>query len=213
MFLGAEALNLVLKLSFARARPELEHPFVNLHTYSFPSGHATVSTAVYGALALVLARRTPSWRTRILIAAAAALVVGVIGFSRLYLGAHFLSDVLAGFDAGFTWLMLCTAAWILYRAHASRADRPARPARSSRPSATSPRCLQDHERDQRTDDRVADRRSQRDHDRARDNAEGDEPVDTGVVAVGDQGRAGEPPPRPQAHVRGQLVADEPDRRP
>lgn len=70
--------------------------------------------AVHGALAVVLARRTSSRRTRILIAAAVALIVAVIGFSRLYLGAHFLSDVLAGFDAGFTWLMLCTPALILY---------------------------------------------------------------------------------------------------
>lgn len=119
-FLGAEAVNLVLKLAFARARPELDHPFVNLHTYSFPSGHATVSVAVYGALALLLARRISSWRARALIVAATALMVGLIGFSRLYLGAHFLSDVLAGFDAGFTWLMACTAGWILYRARASR---------------------------------------------------------------------------------------------
>lgn len=119
-FLGAEALTLGLKLSFARTRPELDHPFVDLHSSSFPSGHATVSTAVYGALAIVLARRTSSWRTRTLIVAAAALVVGVIGFSRLYLGAHFLSDVLAGFDAGFTWLMVCTGAWIIYRARGRR---------------------------------------------------------------------------------------------
>jgi len=131
-FLGAEALNLGLKLLFARERPELDSPFVNLDTYSFPSGHANVSIAVYGAIAILLARRTPSWWARTSIVLAAAFLIALIGFSRLYLGAHFLSDVLAGFDAGFTWLMLCTAIWVAYPARCGLGFRE-----SKRPDSTS----------------------------------------------------------------------------
>lgn len=115
-FLGAEALTLGLKLAFARERPVLDHPFVDLHTYSFPSGHASISIAVYGAIAILLARRSRSWWPRVGLLVATLALVGLIGFSRLYLGAHFLSDVLAGYDAGFTWLMTCTAAWAVLRA-------------------------------------------------------------------------------------------------
>jgi membrane-associated phospholipid phosphatase len=112
VFAGVEALNLALKLAFARERPQLDHPFVHLDTYSFPSGHASGSIAVYGALAILLARRSDGWPARAAVVIAALTVVAVVGFSRLYLGAHFLSDVLAGFDAGFTWLMAATAGWL-----------------------------------------------------------------------------------------------------
>lgn len=105
-FLGAQVLSNGMKLGFRRERPFFADPLATESTYSFPSGHALVSLAVYGAIALVLARRLRSRRRRLALLAAAAALVIAIGFSRLYLGVHFLSDVLAGYAAGVAWLAL-----------------------------------------------------------------------------------------------------------
>lgn len=103
--LGVELLNAVLKLTFHRPRPE--SAFVHLDTYSFPSGHAAGATAVYGALAYLAARRAAG-PLRAAILAGTPVLIALIGFSRLYLGAHYLSDVLAGFCLGAAWLF----AWL-----------------------------------------------------------------------------------------------------
>jgi membrane-associated phospholipid phosphatase len=105
-YVGAEVLSYSLKLAFARDRPFFTDPLATVSTYSFPSGHATVSVAVYGALCLVLLRRLPG-PAGIVCLTATVLLVSLIGFSRLYLGVHFLSDVLAGFSVGLAWLALC----------------------------------------------------------------------------------------------------------
>ena len=124
---GAEILNLALKLSFHRARPEVG--FVRLDTYSFPSGHAMISTAAYGALAYLAWPQLRTHGRRALLVAATALVVALIGFSRLYLGVHYLSDVLAGVAGGVFWLSLSIALHTLYGdrfaawSAGSRADR------------------------------------------------------------------------------------------
>jgi len=102
--LGIELLNPILKLVFHRPRPELA--FVHLETYSFPSGHATGSAAVYG-LVLYLIARNLRHRWQIVGAAAYVVLVAVIGFSRLYLEVHYLSDVLAGVCLGAAWASLC----------------------------------------------------------------------------------------------------------
>jgi membrane protein DedA with SNARE-associated domain/membrane-associated phospholipid phosphatase len=95
---GASALvDFVLKLSFHRARPTFPWSPV-LRSYSFPSGHATTSAAVYGVLAYLLAHRFPRWRLPIAVLSC-GLIVG-IGLSRVYLGAHWPTDVLAGFTVG-----------------------------------------------------------------------------------------------------------------
>jgi cytochrome b561/membrane-associated phospholipid phosphatase len=89
-------VNVGMKQVFLRPRPVLDEPLVQLSTYSFPSGHAAASTVFYGVLcALALAHLSkPRWRS-LAIAACAAMVLLVIA-SRVYLGAHYLSDVLAG---------------------------------------------------------------------------------------------------------------------
>jgi membrane-associated phospholipid phosphatase len=102
-FVGAQLLSNGMKLVFQRDRPFFPDPLATATTYSFPSGHALVSLAVYGAIALLLARRlAPVGRTAVFVAA--GVLVAAIGFSRLYLGVHFLTDVLAGFAAGIAWL-------------------------------------------------------------------------------------------------------------
>lgn len=105
-FLGAQVLSTGMKLGFRRERPFFPDPLATESTFSFPSGHSLVSLAVYGSIALLLARQVqrPAWRA--LVFAGTAVLVLAIGFSRLYLGVHFLSDVLAGWAAGSAWLAL-----------------------------------------------------------------------------------------------------------
>lgn len=127
---GAELLNLILKLSFHRARPEFG--FVHLDTYSFPSGHAMISTATYGAVAYLAWSSLRGRPARVLLLAGAAVLVALIGFSRLYLGVHYLSDVLGGVTGGCFWLATSIALqtaygdWLAVRFAGSRLDRLAR---------------------------------------------------------------------------------------
>ena len=109
---GAELLNLVLKLSFHRPRPE--YAFVNLETYSFPSGHAMISTAAYGAFAYLAWSRLRTRQARLALVAGTAVLVALICFSRLYLGVHYLSDVLAGAAGGAFWLAVSIALLTIY---------------------------------------------------------------------------------------------------
>lgn len=103
---GGMLLNVLLKHAFQRARPSFGDPLLALSTYSFPSGHALGATVFYGVLAAYLcAGRTA--RARAAIVAAAAGMIALVGLSRLYLGAHYLSDVLAGVAEGSAWLAIC----------------------------------------------------------------------------------------------------------
>ncbi len=96
----ADLLLQILKFAFHRQRP---HPFFGLEapdSLSFPSGHALLSTVFYVTLAAIMTRR-PSVRI------AAAILAGLIGLSRIYLGVHYPSDVAAGYSAGVFWLAGC----------------------------------------------------------------------------------------------------------
>jgi membrane-associated phospholipid phosphatase len=104
---GGEGLNMALKAAFERPRPSFSEPLATAAGYSFPSGHAMVALTVYGALAFVTATSVKSRRARVLIPVAAAVLVLAVGFSRVYLGVHYVSDVLAAYGAGTAWLMLC----------------------------------------------------------------------------------------------------------
>jgi membrane-associated phospholipid phosphatase len=104
---GTQILTLGLKLGFERERPFFPDPLATESSYSFPSGHASVSLAVYGTIGFILARHLDDRRAQIASLAAAAVLVGLVGFSRLYLGVHFLSDVVAGFSVGLAWVALC----------------------------------------------------------------------------------------------------------
>lgn len=98
---GASLMNQGAKALFARARPERTDWLCPTVGHAFPSGHAMSSTAIYGALALVVARRAPAFKW-IAISTAGALSAA-IGVSRSYLHVHYPSDVLAGWGLGVTW--------------------------------------------------------------------------------------------------------------
>lgn len=114
--IAAQLLNVILKLSIQRPRPTLFDEITRPETYSFPSGHSLSAMAVFGGIAAVLMRLYPHRRTPI-VAAAAVLITG-IGFSRIYLGAHWPLDVLAGFAAGVP--ILAATVHLLRRKHALR---------------------------------------------------------------------------------------------
>jgi membrane-associated phospholipid phosphatase len=107
---GAQLLTWMLKATFERPRPTFDDPVASASWFSFPSGHALSSIAVYGALAYVLAGRARRTRARAAGLAGVALLVAAVGFSRLYLGVHYLTDVLAGYSAGLAWLLLAIGA-------------------------------------------------------------------------------------------------------
>ena len=104
--IGAGLLNITLKLAFKRSRPE---PFFNLslpETYSFPSGHSLTSAVFFGALAAILTARIKSRRARVAIWIVSAFMFLTIGFSRIYLGVHHTTDVIAGFAAALIWILM-----------------------------------------------------------------------------------------------------------
>lgn len=105
--LGGWVLNTVLKQIFQRSRPDLKH-LVEAGGYSFPSGHAMVSAAFYGMIGYIVwinlrHRGLPAWPAMVF----TPLLILAIGISRVYVGVHFASDVLAGFAAGGAWLIAC----------------------------------------------------------------------------------------------------------
>jgi len=107
---GGALLTALLKHVFRRARPLFDDPLLVLTTYSFPSGHAMAATVLYGLLAVYAVRHLRQRRARLLVASAAAVLIVLVGFSRLYLGVHYLSDVLGGMAVGVVWLTMCLTA-------------------------------------------------------------------------------------------------------
>lgn len=104
--IGAGLLNITLKLAFKRPRPV---PFFNLtapETYSFPSGHSLTSACFFGALAAILTARVKSRRVRVIVWVVCTLMFVLIGFSRIYLGVHHTTDVIAGFAAALIWILV-----------------------------------------------------------------------------------------------------------
>jgi len=98
-------LNEVLKELFQRERPDILQ-LVQVHGYSFPSGHAMISFTFYGLLIFIFFKHSHNKRIRFLISTVLGILVFSIGLSRIYLGVHYASDVLAGFILGFMWLAM-----------------------------------------------------------------------------------------------------------
>jgi membrane-associated phospholipid phosphatase len=104
--LGGNFLNFCLKHLLQRGRPVFDDPIFSLPTYSFPSGHAMASTVFYGLLAIYVSARAGQRHAAPVAIGAAALMVALVSASRVYLGLHYLSDVLGGLSEGIAWLAL-----------------------------------------------------------------------------------------------------------
>jgi undecaprenyl-diphosphatase len=105
VIIGANIFFSSLKLVFHRARPDL-HRLIEIGGYSFPSGHATNAFALYGILTFLLWRHISPQSGRILLIFISALMILMIGISRIYLGVHYPSDVIAGYFISGFWLMM-----------------------------------------------------------------------------------------------------------
>lgn len=119
---GGMLLNVALKYAFHRVRPHFDDPLLQLTTYSFPSGHTAASTVFYGLLACFIVPRLATWPARVLAMAALGAMVVLVAVSRMYLGVHYLSDVLAATAESCAWLATCftaAAAWRRRRARAA----------------------------------------------------------------------------------------------
>ncbi len=118
--LGGELLNRTLKQIFLRSRPVFDDPLHTVSDYSFPSGHAMFAVIGYGLLAYFVSLGTNSLLARIAVWLGALLLMLLIGFSRMYLGVHYLSDVVAGYAMGLVWLNVCIIGMTTARRHLER---------------------------------------------------------------------------------------------
>jgi undecaprenyl-diphosphatase len=116
---GGGVLIGVIKYRYSRGRPRLVEALAHEGTFSFPSGHSFISLCFYGVVASWLMRRFPSLAQRILILTGTTGGITLIGASRVYLGVHYPSDVLAGYAAAVPWLTACLVA---YRQYEKRID-------------------------------------------------------------------------------------------
>lgn len=107
---GGMVLSNLLKWGFARPRPDLVPHATAVYSQSFPSGHAMLSAIVYLTLGALLARTQSDVRVKIYLLSAACTLTLVVGISRIYLGVHWPTDVLAGWAGGAAWALLC---WVL----------------------------------------------------------------------------------------------------
>jgi undecaprenyl-diphosphatase len=110
--LGGLLVGHLLKDLYDRPRPELVPHLTHVSTSSFPSGHAMLSAVVYLTLGALLARLVEGWWAKFYFIAAAFALTGLVGLSRVYLGVHYPTDVLAGWAAGLSWAILC---WLAAR--------------------------------------------------------------------------------------------------
>jgi undecaprenyl-diphosphatase len=107
--LGALLLEQVLKLAFHRARPVSFFGVPEPSSYSYPSGHALFAVCFFGTLAWILAARLSSRLSRAALWTGAILIAGLIGYSRIYLGVHYPTDVIAGYTSALVWLTVLEA--------------------------------------------------------------------------------------------------------
>jgi len=137
---GTSALVNAIKLLIGRARPDIADLLTTADGYAFPSGHSAQAAATYAALAYLISTRLRRWRPRVTVWTVAVLIAVLVGFSRLYLGAHWLTDVLGGYALGAAWTaIVVTATTTIRRARATEpTDRPATPADGSTASPPTP---------------------------------------------------------------------------
>jgi undecaprenyl-diphosphatase len=110
--IGGWLLSSLLKYFFARPRPDVVPHLADVHTASFPSGHSMMSAVVYLTLGALLTRLVGRPLVKLYLLGVACLLTGLVGASRVYLGVHYPTDVLAGWLAGLVWATLC---WLVAR--------------------------------------------------------------------------------------------------
>jgi len=112
---GSEVFTFIGKIVFRRARPDVA--IYPESSFSFPSGHATIAIAFYGFLAYCLIRNIKSWKYKVNIFFISLIAILLIGFSRLYLGVHYVSDVWGGYLSGAIWLIIAISLseYLLFR--------------------------------------------------------------------------------------------------
>lgn len=112
---GAGVLPTTLKLIFKRPRPELTNQLVTVTDYSFPSGHSFGATALYIGLAYYAAKYAQSWRQEIFFYLLGMLLIITVGTTRIYLGVHYPTDVLAGISGGIAWGLLVSSIFEIFK--------------------------------------------------------------------------------------------------
>jgi undecaprenyl-diphosphatase len=105
--IGGQLLSSALKYFIGRPRPDSNLHLAEVYTASFPSGHSMLSAVVYLTLGALLASIEPSWRVRIYLIATAIMLTFIVGVSRVYIGVHYATDVLAGWSMGLAWALAC----------------------------------------------------------------------------------------------------------
>lgn len=124
--LGGTLVGTLLKQAFARPRPDLVAHLVDVHTLSFPSAHAMMSATTFLTLGALLARVQPRPALKAYLLGLAVVLTLLVGASRVYLGVHWPTDVLAGWCAGAAWAMMCLAVmlWLQRRGKVEKATPP-----------------------------------------------------------------------------------------
>ena len=114
---GGQAMSSLAKAGFDRPRPDLVPHGMQVYTTSFPSGHSMMAAVTYLTLATLVARVQPTRALKAYVMALAVLVTVAVGVSRVYLGVHWPTDVLAGWAAGAAWALGCwlAARWLARR--------------------------------------------------------------------------------------------------
>lgn len=107
VMVGGALLNTVMKLAFHRERPDSPLVGMSFHSFSFPSGHVAGATLFYGFLAVYASTHLAHREGRTAAVGAAVAMVVLVALSRMYVGAHYLSDVLAAMSEGVAWLTIC----------------------------------------------------------------------------------------------------------
>ncbi len=110
---GGMGMSLMMKHWFSRPRPDIVPHLSHVYTSSFPSGHSMMSAVVYLTLAALIAPVLRHFWVRVYVIAVAVFLSFLVGVSRVYMGVHYPTDVLAGWAAGLVWALLC---WLIARA-------------------------------------------------------------------------------------------------
>jgi membrane-associated phospholipid phosphatase len=142
---GASLLVVLVKLLVGRARPGVDGVLVLVDSFSFPSAHSAQAVATYGAFAYLAGHAAPRWGQRVAAWTAAALIALLVGFSRLYLGVHWLTDVLGGYALGAAWLAIVITATATY--HRLRSQGPPLQERQQRDDQNTATGRQDRARE------------------------------------------------------------------